>query len=226
MAADYASAFALRRFGGLEPAAACEASGGWVAGPPDVLGKSSSNRGVDHGQEDQARIVSIAQNHHIAPRIRDRRRHHGGRRRRGIKRAGANDADQSALLQSARHVEPARLQHVIEVTGPHRTVYFAGQTGADANGKVSPDFREQAVQVFENIKTALASVGAGFEHVVKVTAYHTHLDANAAIYREVRASYFKNKAALPGHTLLQISRLANPAYQLELEFIAILPPKA
>ena len=121
---------------------------------------------------------------------------------------------------------PPGYSHVIEVTGPHRTVYFAGQTGADANGKVSKDFREQAVQVFENIKTALASVGAGFEHVVKVTAYHTNLDANAAIYREVRGSYFTNKAALPAHTLLQISRLANPAYLLEVDAIAILPPKA
>jgi enamine deaminase RidA (YjgF/YER057c/UK114 family) len=120
---------------------------------------------------------------------------------------------------------PPGYSHVVEVTGPHRTVYFAGQTGADANGKVSKDFREQAIQVFENIKIALASVGAGFEHVVKVTAYHTDLATNAAIYREVRAMYFKNKAALPGHTLLQISRLANPVYQLELEFIAILPPK-
>jgi enamine deaminase RidA (YjgF/YER057c/UK114 family) len=121
---------------------------------------------------------------------------------------------------------PPGYSHVVEVTGPHRVVYFAGQTGADANNKVSADFRAQAVQVFENIKIALASVGAGFEHIVKMTAYHTNLDANAAIYREVRSSYFPNKAALPGHTLLQISRLANPAYQLEVEIIAILPPKA
>jgi enamine deaminase RidA (YjgF/YER057c/UK114 family) len=121
---------------------------------------------------------------------------------------------------------PPGYSHVVEVTGPHRVVYFAGQTGADANGKASADFRTQAVQVFENIKIALASVGAGFEHIVKMTAYHTNLDANATIYRDVRGSYFPNKAALPGHTLLQISRLANPAYQLEVEVIAILPPKA
>jgi enamine deaminase RidA (YjgF/YER057c/UK114 family) len=121
---------------------------------------------------------------------------------------------------------PPGYSHVIEVTGPHRIVFFAGQTGADANGKVGADFRTQAVQVFENIKIALASVGGGFEHVVKMTAYHTDLDANAATYREVRGSYFPNKAALPGHTLLQISRLANPAFQLEVELIAILPPKA
>jgi enamine deaminase RidA (YjgF/YER057c/UK114 family) len=42
----------------------------------------------------------------------------------------------------------------------------------------------------------------------------------------VRASYFPNKAALPASTLLQISRLANPAYLVEVEAIAILPPKA
>src|SRR5262249_6552268 len=36
---------------------------------------------------------------------------------------------------------PPGYSHVVEVTGPHRVVYFAGQTGADANGKVAPHFR-------------------------------------------------------------------------------------
>ena len=121
---------------------------------------------------------------------------------------------------------PPTYSHVVEVNGPHRTVYLAGQTGADASGKVAPGFRAQAVQVMENIKTALASVGGGFEHVVKLTSYLTNIEANAAEFREVRASYFPNKAALPASTLLQISRLANPAYLLEVEAIAILPPKA
>src|SRR5262245_46296442 len=146
--------------------------------------------------------------------------------------AGAATDAQAQTPSNLRFFNPPgmsnqpRYSHVVEVTGPHRVVYFAGQTGADASGKVAADFRAQAVQVFENIKIAFASVGAGFEHVVKMTAYHTNLDANAAIYREVRGSYFPNKAALPGHTLLQISRLANPAYQLEVEIIAILPPRA
>src|SRR5205823_1316564 len=110
---------------------------------------------------------------------------------------------------------PPTYSHVVEVNGPHRTVYLAGQTGADASGKVSADFRAQAVQVFENIKTALASVGGGFEHVVKLTSYLTNIDANAPAYREVRASYFTNKAALPASTLLQVPRLANADYLLE-----------
>jgi enamine deaminase RidA (YjgF/YER057c/UK114 family) len=29
--------------------------------------------------------------------------------------------------------------------GPHRTIYLAGQTGIDANGKVAEGFRAQAV---------------------------------------------------------------------------------
>ena len=116
--------------------------------------------------------------------------------------------------------------HVVEVNGPHRTVYLAGQTGADAAGKVAEGFRAQAVQVMENIKTALASVGGNFEHVVKLNSYLTNIEANAAEFREVRASYFPNRSALPASTLLQVPRLASPAYLLEVEVIAVLPPRA
>ena len=121
---------------------------------------------------------------------------------------------------------PPTYSHVVEVTGPHRTVYFAGQTGADASGKAAQGFRAQAVQVMENLKTALASVGGGFEHVVKLTSYLTDIEANGAEFREVRGSYFPNKQALPASTLVQVPRLANPAFLLEIEAIAILPPKA
>lgn len=121
---------------------------------------------------------------------------------------------------------PPTYSHVVEVNGPHRTVYVAGQTGADATGKVAEGFRAQAVQVMENIKTALASVGGGFEHVVKLNSYLTNVEANAAEFREVRAAYFPNRSALPASTLVQVPRLASPAYLLEVEVIAVLPPRA
>jgi 2-iminobutanoate/2-iminopropanoate deaminase len=121
---------------------------------------------------------------------------------------------------------PPTYSHVVEVNGPHRTIYLAGQTGADASGKVPEGFRAQAVQVMENIKTALASVGGGFEHVVKLTSYLTNIEANAVEFREVRLSYFPNKAALPASTLVQVPRLANPTYLVEVEAVAVLPPKA
>ncbi len=122
--------------------------------------------------------------------------------------------------------KPPSYSHVVEVNGPHRTVYLAGQTGVDANGKVAEGIRGQTVQVMENIKTALGSVGGGFEHVVRLTRYLTNLEADGAAFREVRASYFPNKEALPASTLLQVSRLANPAYLVEIDVIGVLPPKA
>jgi enamine deaminase RidA (YjgF/YER057c/UK114 family) len=102
--------------------------------------------------------------------------------------------------------KPTGYSQVVEINGPHRTIYLAGQTGIDANGKLADGFRAQAVQVMENIKTALASVGAGFEHVVKLTSYLTDLEANGAEFREVRNSYFPNKAGLsPKHRVADIA---------------------
>jgi 2-iminobutanoate/2-iminopropanoate deaminase len=121
---------------------------------------------------------------------------------------------------------PPAYSHVVEVNGPHRTVYIAGQTGADSNGKIAQGFRAQAVQVMENLKTALASVGGDFEHVVKLNSYLTDIEANANEFREVRAQYFTNKSTLPAATLVQVVRLANPNFLLEVEVIAVLPPKA
>jgi enamine deaminase RidA (YjgF/YER057c/UK114 family) len=120
--------------------------------------------------------------------------------------AAAASAAQDAQAQTPSNLrffnptgmsKPTGYSQVVEINGPHRTIYLAGQTGIDANGKLADGFRAQAVQVMENIKTALASVGAGFEHVVKLTSYLTDLEANGAEFREVRNSYFPNKAGLP-----------------------------
>jgi enamine deaminase RidA (YjgF/YER057c/UK114 family) len=120
--------------------------------------------------------------------------------------------------------QPTAYSQVVEVSGPHRLVFVAGQTGVDANGKAAQDFRAQAVQAFENIKSALASVGGSMDNVVR--PYMTDLEQNADIYREVRASFFANKSALPASTLLQIARLANPSFLIEVDATAILPPRA
>src|SRR5579863_9212399 len=122
--------------------------------------------------------------------------------------------------------KPTAYSQVVEVNGPHRIIFVAGQTGVDAGGKTAQGFRAQAIQVFENIKTALNAVGGDFEHVVKITTYLTDIEQNADSYREVRASFFANKATLPASTLLQITRLANPSYLIEVEAMAVLPPKA
>ena len=149
--------------------------------------------------------------------------------------ASAAAATGSAQAQAGTNVrysnpsgmtQPAAYSQVVEVNGPHRLVFVAGQTGVDASGKAAQGFRAQAVQVFENIKTALTSVGGSMDNVVRLVTYMTDLEQNADAYREVRASFFPNKSALPASTLLQITRLANPSYLIEVDATAILPPRA
>src|SRR4029450_3630810 len=67
--------------------------------------------------------------------------------------------------------KPPGYTHVVEVTAPARIVYIAGQLGVDRDGRVVGDIRAQAVQTFENLKAALAAVGADFHDVVKFNNY-------------------------------------------------------
>ncbi len=85
------------------------------------------------------------------------------------------------------------------------------------------DFRAQAVQTFENLKAALAAVGANFAHVVKVNNYLLDI-GHLPIFREVRDLYL-NTAAPPASTTIAIAALARPGALLEIEAVAVLPEK-
>jgi enamine deaminase RidA (YjgF/YER057c/UK114 family) len=122
-------------------------------------------------------------------------------------------------------VKPPSYTQVVEVTGPGRTVYIAGQLGTDRTGEVvgeAGDFRAQAEQVFENLKEALAAVGAGFADVVKLNSYLGDIKY-LPILREVRAGYL-NAAALPASTTISVAGFARPTALLEIEAVAVLPP--
>jgi enamine deaminase RidA (YjgF/YER057c/UK114 family) len=120
--------------------------------------------------------------------------------------------------------QPPGYSHVVEVTGPGRTVYFAGQLGIDKSGKMGANVREQMEIAFENVKAALASVGASFDQVVKLNNYIVDIGTNIAHYREVRDKYV-NKAAPPASTTIGVPQLARPGALFEVEAIAVLPPK-
>jgi enamine deaminase RidA (YjgF/YER057c/UK114 family) len=122
--------------------------------------------------------------------------------------------------------KPTGYTHVVEATSPGRIVYIAGQLGLDIDNKIvgAPgDFRAQAEQTFINLKNALAAVGAGFEHVVKLNNYFidiTHLP----IFREVRDRYI-DPAAPPASTAVAIVSLARPGALLEVEAVAVIPDR-
>ena len=120
--------------------------------------------------------------------------------------------------------KPTGYTHVVEVTGPGKTIYIAGQIALDKDGNVvgAGNMKAQAEQVFKNLQAALDVAGAKFSDVVKMNTYVTDMEQAPAV-REVRARYFGD--ATPASTLVQVVRLARPEFLLEIEVIAAVPAR-
>jgi enamine deaminase RidA (YjgF/YER057c/UK114 family) len=110
--------------------------------------------------------------------------------------------------------------HVVAASG--RFVSVAGQVALDENGAVVGvgDPAAQAERVFENLRLALAAVGASFSDVVKFTYFLTDVGMLPAV-REVRNRYIDVDRP-PASTAVQVSALFRPETLLEVEAIAIL----
>jgi len=115
---------------------------------------------------------------------------------------------------------PGTYTHVVK---SGKLLFIAGQTGVDAAGKVvGPGMKEQVEQVMINLLAALKSQGADFSHVAKTTTFVTSIsEFRSPEVAAVRVKYVG--ANPPANTLVQIQQLADPAYKIEIEAIAVLP---
>src|SRR5215469_17085192 len=68
-----------------------------------------------------------------------------------------------------------------------RPVFIAGQVALDTSGHLvgTNDFRAQAQQVFDNLKSAVEGAGGSFSNIVKLNVYVVDR-SDLPIYREVR----------------------------------------
>ena len=132
----------------------------------------------------------------------------------------------AAEAQEPRFLNPPSLPpsrgytQVVDVPPGPRLVYLSGQVPLDSTGALrgGSDFRSQAKQVFENLRSGLAAVGADFDDVVKLNFYVMDV-RNLPALREVRDRYV-NVAAPPASTLVQVSGLFREDVLLEVEAIA------
>ena len=114
--------------------------------------------------------------------------------------------------------------HVVTVTGG-KTVYISGQVSVNERGEVvgKGDLRAQAVQTFENLKLALAAVGATFRDVVKTNLYVVGIKPeHVPLLREVRSRYV-NAEQPPASTLVGVSALVGADWLIEIEAVAVIP---
>jgi enamine deaminase RidA (YjgF/YER057c/UK114 family) len=115
----------------------------------------------------------------------------------------------------------AKYSQVVRVDlGEAALLFVSGIVGVDAGGKlVGDDLVAQADQVYANLEAVLASQGAGMEHVVKVTTFLKQgVDRTPLLGRQRFADH-----SLPAATLVFVSSLADPAYLLEVEAVAVIP---
>lgn len=114
---------------------------------------------------------------------------------------------------------PTGYTHVVSVRGG-KTVYVAGQIALDAGGQLvgKGDLAAQTTQVFDNLAIALKAAGATFDNVVK-TNYYMRDASQVAVVRGIRSRYFARE--LPASTLIEVPRLAQPDFLIEIEVVAV-----
>ena len=109
--------------------------------------------------------------------------------------------------------------HVVKVGN---FVYIAGQVALDAAGQiVGPgDISAQTRQAYENLKTALASVGADFSNLARITVYATDAGYRPAI-AAVRREYLRSPDPVAS-TFVAVAGLALPEFLVEIDGVAVL----
>ena len=100
------------------------------------------------------------------------------------------------------------------------TVYVSGTVAWGDDGKLlgEGDVYAQARQTLRNIEKALAQAGAAMRDVVRTRIYLTDIDrweeaarAHAEAFAEVK----------PAASMIEVSRLADPAMLVEIEAVAV-----
>jgi reactive intermediate/imine deaminase len=101
------------------------------------------------------------------------------------------------------------------------TVYLSGQIPLVPSSMemVSENFEEQAVQVFENIKSVVEAAGGTSANLVKVNIFLTDLGEFAKV-NEVMSRYFDEP--YPARAAVQVSALPKGA-QIEIDAVMVLP---
>ena len=105
---------------------------------------------------------------------------------------------------------------------PGRVLHISGQVSQAADGSVigAGDIVAQTRQVLENIRGVLASAGGTMADIQKVTIFVTDITRLMDIHA-VRAEFFPQP--YPASTLVQVTALVRPEYEIEIEAVAVIP---
>ena len=108
----------------------------------------------------------------------------------------------------------------IEAQG--KLVFISGMTARTADGSVAGigNVEVQTRQVCENLKAAVEAAGGSLDDIVRVDVYVRNIE-HFPVSHNVRAEYFK--APVPASTMVEVAKMVNAEYLIEISAIAVLP---
>ncbi len=126
------------------------------------------------------------------------------------------------ILQPSDWARPKGYSNGIAVEGSGKTVYVAGQIGANAQGQIeSDDFGQQIGQAFRNVVRVVQEAGGRPSDIVRMTwfitdkaAYKSGGAAISAAYKETIGRHF------PTITVIFVSGLVDDRAKVEIEATA------
>ena len=111
--------------------------------------------------------------------------------------------------------------HAIEVAGPVRFVFGAGQTGVDTDGRIGEDIEEQCRLLWRNIESVLAGAGMEISDIVQLNMLLVRRE-DLQTARAVREEVLRGHR--PASTLFFVAGLAHPDWLIEVDFVAARSP--
>jgi enamine deaminase RidA (YjgF/YER057c/UK114 family) len=111
------------------------------------------------------------------------------------------------------------------VVGTGRTLYVSGQIAWDKDAHiVSPDFATQFLQALDNVISVVRTAGGGTEHIVKLLAFVTDLEAYRGATRAIGEGWRERMGKhYPAMSLVKVAGLLEPGALVEIEGVAMLP---
>ena len=116
--------------------------------------------------------------------------------------------------------QPAPVSHYCHVVKAGNLIWISGTVGMTQEGTIPPDVVGQFDLALHSLDGCLKAVGAGPEHVVKVTVFLTDINDRPRI-NPARQRYFGTSR--PASTLVEVSALVLPQLKVEIEAQAVLP---
>lgn len=128
------------------------------------------------------------------------------------------------------HLNPATLirnpafTQAVTVTGNVKTIYVGGQDAVDSTGAIvgQSDIAAQTQRALENVAKALEAAGAKLEHVVKWNVMVVQGQNPANAFRTFQRIW-GTRPNPPAITLTFVAGLANPAFLVEIDAVAVVP---